>query len=77
MASGSVGVSTPIRRSVLITASCEPSRAASMRSDSGSHISNMATAAREIAPPKTNRPGQSQRGRIIVEIGPAKALPKP
>ncbi len=77
MASGSVGGSTPIRRRVRVTASPASGRAASSLSDSGSHTSRIATAASEIAPPKVNSPGQPQRGRMMVEMGPAKAVPKP
>ncbi len=58
-------------------ASCDPSCDARVLSDSGSQTSRIATATSEITPPKMNRPGQSQRGRMTVEIGPAKALPKP
>ncbi len=77
MASGSIGTSTPIRRRILTTASCEPSREASIRSDSGSQTIRMATAISETMPPKMNRPGQFHLGRIQVESGPAKAPPKP
>ncbi len=77
MASGSVGGSTPIRRRVRVTASLESGRAASSLSDSGSQASRMPTATSEITPPKMNNPGQPQRGRMIVEMGPAKAVPKP
>ncbi len=54
-----------------------PSRAARVRSDSGSHASRMSTAISDVTPPKMNRPGQSKRGRMTVESGPEAATPKP